>query len=201
VRVSFDGLYIRCEIQRIYNTGYIRDTASLRASGGATLLSTEAAQYDFVTHHAIELAFGAPDVYKLTGGHIAFNNMGAANPLGAHRALTDEGVGANFSAVDTDQFRSVLPDIELTVTAATGPTPYFTTNITGVTATYSLGAAASPLKVTVAAAQPGTLTYQWYALSSGSAAYKPINGAVSSAYTPPTEEYGTRYKGRRDQHV
>ena len=38
---------------------------------------------------------------KLTGGNVHFNVMGDPEPLGGHRVLTDNGIGANFNAKST----------------------------------------------------------------------------------------------------
>ncbi len=192
VSVSFDGLYIPMpKFSGIYNPGYMdghRITYALPAA--ATLLSTQAEQYDFITHHEVELKFGAEGTYKLTGGHVAFNVMGVANPIGGHRTLSDGGVGANFSAVDTDHVRCVLPDIEFTIIELEGPTPVFKQNITGVNKSYKVGETAAALQVAVSVADQGTLTYQWYVKTDGGE-FEPITGAESNSYRPATKNEGT----------
>ncbi len=79
------------------------------------------------------------------------------------------------------------------ILAESGPTPVFIWNITGETATYKVGDTASVLQVAVSVAEQGTLTYQWYVRTQESGVFTPISGAVSSSYTPSTEDEGTSY--------
>lgn len=60
-------------------------------------------------------------------------------------------------------------------------------------ATYLKSASATPLSVTAAVTDSGTLTYQWYAASSFSAAGSAIADAASVTYTPSTSALGGVY--------
>ncbi len=73
-----------------------------------------------------------------------------------------------------------------------GPTPVFTWNITGKTATYKVNETAAALQVAVSVADQGTLTYQWYVKTEGGE-FAPVAGAVTNSYTPPTQNEGTYY--------
>lgn len=59
-----------------------------------------------------------------------------------------------------------------------------------VSATYSVGAASTPLQV--AATGDGTLTYQWQS-STDNTTFADITGETSDTYTPPTDKAGTTY--------
>lgn len=59
-----------------------------------------------------------------------------------------------------------------------------------VSATYSVGAASTPLQV--AATGEGTLTYQWQS-STDNTTFADITGETSATYTPPTDKAGTTY--------
>ena len=73
-----------------------------------------------------------------------------------------------------------------------------TINTHPVSATYTPGAAASPLTVSATAANSGELSYQWYKNESYKSALTTegataIDGATSSSYTPSTATNGTIY--------
>lgn len=71
--------------------------------------------------------------------------------------------------------------------------PELTVNVSG-TVTYTVGAAAEPLKVEAAASDNGTITYQWYkSLTNTNGGGTVIEGETQSTFTPPTEEAGTVY--------
>lgn len=80
----------------------------------------------------------------------------------------------------------VLNGFSLRLPSCTAPT------ITAqpVSATYSVGAAPTPLQV--AATGDGTLTYQWQS-STDNTTFADITGETSTTYTPPTDKAGTTY--------
>jgi hypothetical protein len=257
--VFLSGLYMPIpKFSGIYNPGFEAPNHQVAYTmpSGVTLVSTVGEnQYDLRTNNGLTVSAAAAGTYTLTGAYIHFTLMGAADPLGMHRTLTEAGVGANFNAVSTVHDRSSLPNIELEVAGAktnankvvdligvigtvtkdsgaaisaartaydalstaekaqvtnysvltaaeaefdklvkeSGATPVFTSNLTGLTATYKVGATVTPLRVTVTAAKSGTMTYNWYVKTGDTGTFTQITGAISASYTPPATEKGTRY--------
>ena len=119
VKVSFEGLYIPIpKFSAVYIPGSGEGhSITYTLEPGSALVSQERAQYSFINNHALEVTFAEEGSYYMTGGHITFSLMGAADPLDGHRLLTDTGAGANFNTVSTTHARSILPDVEISVDA------------------------------------------------------------------------------------
>jgi uncharacterized repeat protein (TIGR02543 family) len=60
-------------------------------------------------------------------------------------------------------------------------------------ASYAGGAAVTPLSVTAASRDGGTLSYQWHSRAGNNDEWTAISGAAESSYTPPTTAAGTLY--------
>ena len=117
IKLVFHGLYQPIsKFSGIYNHGFGQGhKVSYTLSDNAEFKSASGGQYDFIsTNRYIFTAKSAGDVV-LSGGNVKFNVMGTDSPLGGHRILTDNGVGANFSAVSTNHVRDVLPEITIPV--------------------------------------------------------------------------------------
>lgn len=116
VKVVFDGLYTPVsKFSGIYNPGFGQGHKVTYTLPDGTTATATGGQYDFISTNTYTITLDTLGQVNLTGGYIAFNVMGVADPLGGHRLLTDAGVGANFSAVSTQHTRSVLPNITLDV--------------------------------------------------------------------------------------
>ena len=117
--VFLSGLYMPMpKFSGIYNPGFEtpnHQVAYTLPTGVALVSTVGENQYDLRTNNGLTVSAAAAGTYTLTGAYIHFTMMGAADPLGMHRTLTEAGVGANFNALSTLHNRSILPDIELSV--------------------------------------------------------------------------------------
>ena len=122
LKVSFNGLYMPMpKFSGIYNPAFGTPNHRISYDGipeGITLISTVSGnQYNLRAKNDFSISPEGSGEYKINTGYIYYTMMGSDNPTGGHRLLTDQGVGANFSASQTYHVRSVLPDIEIIVTS------------------------------------------------------------------------------------
>ncbi|MBC2727058.1 InlB B-repeat-containing protein [Desulfosporosinus sp.] len=105
------------------------------------------------------------------------------------------GIGSDDVIVDDGDVTGGSGNITVNPpTITTAQTPVFSaSNVRGIEAV-TKNAALTPLSVTAAVTDSGTLTYQWYQNATNSTTGgTPISGATSSSYTPPTDLVGTTY--------
>lgn len=130
IEIHFNGLYMPIpKFSGIYNPGYgsfnpgswvpIAGSTGHRIKystmpDGTTYTSTSG-QYSFVNDNKITITVANEGANVFEGGYIDFSVMGVDNPLGGHRLLTDDGVGANMNAVSTSHTRAVIPNITINV--------------------------------------------------------------------------------------
>ncbi len=114
VSVSFDGLHMPVpKFSGIYNPGFggTMKVAYKTSDGGS--VSSKGTQYDFISNHALTFTVWDEGTYKLTDGYIPMSSMGSQ--FGAHRNLTDTGIGANFNASAVAGQFSTLPEVDIEV--------------------------------------------------------------------------------------
>ena len=115
ISVVFHGLYQPVpKFSGIYNPGFGQGhKVTYTTSDNVEFVKASGGQYDFISTNKYTVKVTAEGDIKLTGGNVHFNVMGTKSPLGGHRILTDNGVGANFSAVSTTHVRNIMPDITI----------------------------------------------------------------------------------------
>ena len=120
VQISFDGLHhAMSKMSGIYNPGYQGGTTAFYSAkvGDAYVGATSGVepQYRIVRSatFAVPESVKEGDVIDLVGGYLTYNNMGSG--AGAHRGITDTGVGTNTSATSKTGANCRLPDLKLTV--------------------------------------------------------------------------------------
>ena len=115
ISVVFHGLYQPVpKFSGIYNPGFGQGhKVTYTTSDNVEFVKASGGQYDFISTNKYTVKVTAEGDIKLTGGNVHFNVMGTESPLGGHRILTDNGVGANFSAVSTTHVRNIMPDITI----------------------------------------------------------------------------------------
>ncbi len=122
VSVSFNGLYMPIpKFSGIYNPAYGPPHHKMiyTIPEDVTLISTVSNnQYNLQDKNGLRVSADEEGTYTLSNGFIYFTMMGSSDPIGGHRTLTDNGIGANFSAAQTKHVRDILPDVEITVTSA-----------------------------------------------------------------------------------
>ena len=117
VEIKFSGLYQPiAKFSGIYNPGFGQGhKVTYTTSDNAEFVKASGGQYDFITTNKYIVKAIAKGEVKLTGGNVHFNVMGDPEPLGGHRVLTDNGIGANFNAKSTNHIRDIFPDITIEV--------------------------------------------------------------------------------------
>ena len=117
VEIKFSGLYQPiAKFSGIYNPGFGEGhKIKYNISENAEFVKASGGQYDFITTNKYIVKAIAKGEVKLTGGNVHFNVMGDPEPLGGHRVLTDNGIGANFNAKSTNHIRDIFPDITIEV--------------------------------------------------------------------------------------
>ena len=115
VSIVFKGLYQPvAKFSGIYNPGFMTGhQVAYELPEGVTLVKASGGQYNFISTNKYTITSSAEGTTTLTGGNVKFTVMGTDAPNGGHRILTDNGVGANFSAVQTAHIRDVMPDISI----------------------------------------------------------------------------------------
>ena len=115
VSIVFKGLYQPvAKFSGIYNPGFMTGhQVAYELPEGVTLVKASGGQYNFISTNKYTITSSAEGTTTLTGGNVKFTVMGTDAPNGGHRILTDNGVGANFSAVQTAHIRDVMPDINI----------------------------------------------------------------------------------------
>ena len=115
ISVVFHGLYQPiAKFSGIYNPGFGQGhKVTYTTSDNVEFVKASGGQYDFISTNKYTVKVTAEGDIKLTGGNVHFNVMGTKSPLGGHRILTDNGVGANFSAVSTPHVRDIMPDVTI----------------------------------------------------------------------------------------
>ena len=115
VSIVFKGLYQPvAKFSGIYNPGFMTGhQVAYELPEGVTLVKASGGQYNFISTNKYTITSSAEGTTALTGGNVKFTVMGTDAPNGGHRILTDNGVGANFSAVQTAHIRDVMPDISI----------------------------------------------------------------------------------------
>lgn len=115
VSIVFKGLYQPvAKFSGIYNPGFMTGhQVAYELPEGVTLVKASGGQYNFISTNKYTITSSAEGTTTLTGGNVKFTVMGTDAPNGGHRILTDNGVGANFSAVKTAHIRNVMPDISI----------------------------------------------------------------------------------------
>ena len=115
ISVVFHGLYQPiAKFSGIYNPGFGQGhKVTYTTSDNVEFVKASGGQYDFISTNKYTVKVIADGDIKLTGGNVHFNVMGTESPLGGHRILTDNGVGANFSAVSTPHVRDIMPDVTI----------------------------------------------------------------------------------------
>ncbi len=130
IEIHFNGLYMPIpKFSGIYNPGYgsfnpgswtpIPGSTGHRIKystmpDGTTYTST-GGQYSFVNDNKITITVANEGANVFDGGYIDFSVMGVNDPLGGHRKLTDDGVGANMTAVSSSHTRAIIPNITINV--------------------------------------------------------------------------------------
>lgn len=123
LQIVFTGLHLPIpKFSGIYNPGFGSQNGhrNVYDCPADSQFASSGGQYDYITTNKITWTVGKPDENGknvLTNGSTQFGVMGVEDPLGGHRLLTDNGTGTNFSAVNTNHIRNVLPDIEIAVKA------------------------------------------------------------------------------------
>lgn len=117
VEIKFSGLYQPiAKFSGIYNPGFGEGhKIEYKISENAEFVNASGGQHDFIATNKYIVKAIAKGEIKLTGGNVHFNVMGDPEPLGGHRVLTDNGIGANFNAKSTDHIRDIFPDITIEV--------------------------------------------------------------------------------------
>ena len=163
ISVVFHGLYQPVpKFSGIYNPGFGQGhKVTYTASDNAEFVKASGGQYDFISTNKYTFKVIADGDIKLTGGNVHFNVMGTESPLGGHRILTDNGVGANFSAVSTIHVRDVMPDITISSKNVPTITVKFVCSPASavVTLMNASGTAVEASADGSFAAQPGKYTY------------------------------------------
>ena len=115
VSIVFKGLYQPvAKFSGIYNPGFMTGhQVAYELPEGVTLVKASGGQYNFISTNKYTITSSAEGTTTLTGGNVKFTVMGTDAPNGGHRILTDNGVGANFGAVQTAHIRNVMPDISI----------------------------------------------------------------------------------------
>ena len=114
VAISFDGLHIPMpKFSGIYNPGFGNTVKTSYVNQNGITVQSNGAQYNFISNHTISMKVYDKGTVKLTNGYIPLTSMGFVP--GAHRELTDTGVGANFNAVEVPAEFSHLPDVSFEV--------------------------------------------------------------------------------------
>jgi len=114
VAISFDGLHIPMpKFSGIYNPGFGNTIKTSYINQSGITVQSNGAQYNFINNHTITMKVYDKGTVKLTNGYIPLTSMGFVP--GAHRELTDTGVGANFNAVEVPAEFSHLPDVSFEV--------------------------------------------------------------------------------------
>jgi hypothetical protein len=150
ISISFGGLYMPIwKMSGIYNPGYLFGECTVYGAlpKGMTLESTVLRnQWTLPTKNGLTVSADSAGTYTLGEGFVYFSIMSGSDSLGDHRLLTDTGIGANFSAVETYHAHAILPDVTLDVAA---PMDTVTFNITPSDATVTvkdnLNATISPI--------------------------------------------------------
>jgi len=107
--ISFEGLNMPLpKFSGIYNPGFGNTVKASYTDENGNPVTSKGVQYNFITSHSITAENGKA---KLSDGTISLSSMGFEP--GAHRSLTDNGIGANFSASAHTAAFSRLPDITL----------------------------------------------------------------------------------------
>ena len=163
ISVVFHGLYQPVpKFSGIYNPGFGQGhKVTYTTSDNAEFVKASGGQYDFISTNKYTFKVIADGDIKLTGGNVHFNVMGTESPLGGHRILTDDGVGANFSAVSTIHVRDVMPDITISSKNVPTITVKFVCSPASavVTLMNASGTAVEASADGSFAAQPGKYTY------------------------------------------
>ena len=163
ISVVFHGLYQPVpKFSGIYNPGFGQGhKVTYTTSDNAEFVKASGGQYDFISTNKYTFKVIADGDIKLTGGNVHFNVMGTESPLGGHRILTDNGVGANFSAVSTIHVRDVMPDITISSKNVPTITVKFVCSPASavVTLMNASGTAVEASADGSFAAQPGKYTY------------------------------------------
>ena len=163
ISVVFHGLYQPiAKFSGIYNPGFGQGhKVTYTTSDNVEFVKASGGQYDFISTNKYTVKVTADGDIKLTGGNVHFNVMGTESPLGGHRILTDNGVGANFSAVSTPHVRDIMPDV--TISSKNVPTITVKFVCTPASAVVTLvdasGTAVEASADGSFAAQPGKYTY------------------------------------------
>ena len=163
ISVVFHGLYQPiAKFSGIYNPGFGQGhKVTYTTSDNVEFVKASGGQYDFISTNKYTVKVTAEGDIKLTGGNVHFNVMGTESPLGGHRILTDNGVGANFSAVSTPHVRDIMPDV--TISSKNVPTITVKFVCTPANAVVTLmnasGTAVEASADGSFAAQPGKYTY------------------------------------------
>ena len=163
ISVVFHGLYQPVpKFSGIYNPGFGQGhKVTYTTSDNVEFVKASGGQYDFISTNKYTVKVTAEGDIKLTGGNVHFNVMGTKSPLGGHRILTDDGVGANFSAVSTPHVRDIMPDV--TISSKNVPTITVKFVCTPANAVVTLmnasGTAVEASADGSFAAQPGKYTY------------------------------------------
>lgn len=114
VSITFDGLHMPIpKFSGIYNPGFGGTMkVAYKTSDGGTVTSA-GTQYDFISNNALTFTVWEEGTYNLTDGYIPMSSMGSK--FGAHRNISDTGVGANFNASAVEGRFSSLPNISVEV--------------------------------------------------------------------------------------
>ena len=114
VKISFNGLYMPLpKFSGIYNPGYGNTIKTSYINQDGITVQSSGAQYNFINNNTITMKVYDKGTVNLTNGCIPLTSMGEVP--GAHRELTDKGVGANFNAVAVPATFCILPDITFEV--------------------------------------------------------------------------------------
>lgn len=114
VNISFKGLHMPMpKFSGIYNPGFGGTIKVSYSTSSGGKLQSKGAQYNFINNHTISFVAYDKGTVKLTDGSIPLTSMGFVP--GAHRELTDTGVGANFNASAVPAEFSILPDVSVEV--------------------------------------------------------------------------------------
>ena len=163
ISVVFHGLYQPVpKFSGIYNPGFGQGhKVTYTASDNVEFVKASGGQYDFISTNKYTVKIIADGDIKLTGGNVHFNVMGTESPLGGHRILTDNGVGANFSAVSTPHVRDIMPDVTISSKNVPTITVKFVCSPASavVTLMNASGTAVEASADGSFAAQPGKYTY------------------------------------------
>ncbi len=163
ISVVFHGLYQPVpKFSGIYNPGFGQGhKVTYTTSDNVEFVKASGGQYDFISTNKYTVKIIADGDIKLTGGNVHFNVMGTESPLGGHRILTDNGVGANFSAVSTPHVRDIMPDVTISSKNVPTITVKFVCSPASavVTLMNASGTAVEASADGSFAAQPGKYTY------------------------------------------